>query len=458
METIAAIATAMSPAGISIVRISGPEAFSVIDRIFVSAGKKKKKLSEQKSHTVHYGWIRDGGRTIDEVLVLLMRGPHSYTAEDTVEIDCHGGILVTKKILETVLKNGAVLAEPGEFTKRAFLNGRMDLSQAEAVADLIQAKNPFALQSSVGQLRGSVAAQVRRFREGILDSVAFIEAALDDPEHLSVDGYGRELKDKIVPMREEIDRLLDRFENGKILAEGIRTVLLGKPNAGKSSILNLLSGTDRAIVTEFAGTTRDTIEEQILIGSFSFRMMDTAGIRGTKDVVEQIGIEKAKKLAAEADLILYVCDSSVPLDENDEAILPLLKDKKVIYLLNKSDLPAVTGKEDWMKRGVSGPFLEISAVNGSGREELETLLEEMYETGDISSNDEVFLTNERQRQAFLRVRESLSLVISGIESGMTEDFYTIDLMDAYAALGEVIGEAVEEDLTNRIFSKFCMGK
>ncbi len=457
METIAAIATAMSPAGISIIRISGPEAFSVIDRIFYSAGKKK-KLSMEKSHTIHYGCIKENGKTIDEVLVLIMRAPHSYTAEDTVEIDCHGGILVTKKILETVLKNGARPAEPGEFSKRAFLNGRLDLSQAEAVADLIQAKNEFALRSSVGQLQGSVARKVKEFREEILDSVAFIEAALDDPEHISVDGYGTELKEKIIPIIREIELLLRRSENGKILTEGIRTVLLGKPNAGKSSILNLLSGTERAIVTEIAGTTRDTIEEQIRIGSFSFQMMDTAGIRGTSDVVEKIGVERAKKLAAEADLILFVCDTSVPLDENDAEILHLLTDKKVVYLLNKSDLPAVTGREDFQKKGIEGPFIELSAVCGSGREQLEEVLIQMYETGEISWNDEVFLTNERQKASFLQAKESLSMVLSSIESGMTEDFYTIDLMNAYTCLGEVIGEAVEEDLVNRIFSKFCMGK
>ena len=458
MDTIAAIATAMSPAGISIIRISGPDAFAVTDRIFCSAGKKKKKISDAKSHTIHYGTIIDGETVIDEVLVMVMRGPHSYTAEDTAEIDCHGGILVTKRILETVLKNGARAAEPGEFTKRAFLNGRLDLSQAEAVADLIRAKNEFALHSSVGQLQGSVAREVRKFREEILDSVAFIEAALDDPEHLSADGYGEELKKKLEPMLHRMDQLISRSENGKILTEGIRMVLLGKPNAGKSSILNLLSGTERAIVTEIAGTTRDTIEEQIRIGTFSFQIMDTAGIRGTNDTVEKIGVERAKKLAADADLILYVCDTSVELDENDDKILPLLTDKKVIYLLNKSDLPAVTGQEDLWKKGISGPFVELSARSGSGKEQLEEILVKMYENGEVALNDEVFLTNERQKQSFRKAKESLKLVISAIEEGLTEDFFAIDLMDAYASLGEVIGEAVEEDLVDRIFSKFCMGK
>lgn len=455
-ETIAAIATAMSPAGISIIRISGPESVNVIDRIFYPAGKKK--ISQVKSHTIHYGTIMDEEQAIDQVLVLVMREPHSYTGEDTVEIDCHGGILVTKRILETVLKNGARVAEPGEFTKRAFLNGKIDLSQAEAVSDLIQAKNQFALSSSVHQLQGSVAKEVHRYREEILDSMAFIEAALDDPEHLSADGYGEELKGKIYPMLDSIDRLLHRAENGKIISEGIKTVLLGKPNAGKSSILNMLSGTERSIVTEIAGTTRDTIEEQIRIGSFSFQMMDTAGIRDTADQVEQIGVDRAKKAAEEADLVLFVCDSSIPLDEDDEKILSILEGKKAVCLLNKSDLCSVVEEKDIRKKGFQGPFVELSAKIGSGRDQLENILTRMYEIGDITANDQVFLTNERQKQAFRQAKESLNMVIESIDQGMTEDFYTVDLMNAYTQLGEVVGESVEEDLINRIFSKFCMGK
>ena len=457
-DTIAAIATATSPAGISVIRLSGPQALETAEAVFVTPSGKKKDLHKAESHTIHYGYIEENGERIDEVLLLLMKAPRSYTAEDTVEIDCHGGILVTRKILETVCKHGARPAEPGEFTKRAFLNGRIDLSQAEAVTDLISAKNQFALRSSVSQLQGTVAETVHRFRDEILDSIAFIEAALDDPEHLSVDGYGEVLEQKIEPMIEEIQKLIDASENGRILTEGIRTVLLGKPNAGKSSILNLLAGSERAIVTDIAGTTRDAIEEQIRIGDFSFQMMDTAGIRNTDDKVERIGVEKARTLAKEADLILYVCDTSVPLDENDEEILPILNGKKVIYLLNKSDLTPVLQKEDLEARGIHGPFVEISAANGTGRGELEQLLTELFETGEISWNDQVFLTNERQKTEFRNAQNSLKMVQESIESGMSEDFFTIDLMNAYTSLGMVVGEAVEEDLVNRIFSKFCMGK
>ena len=457
-DTIAAIATATSPAGISVIRISGPQALETAEAVFVTPSGKKKDFHKAESHTIHYGYIEERGERIDEVLLLLMKAPRSYTAEDTVEIDCHGGILVTRKILETVCRHGARPAEPGEFTKRAFLNGRIDLSQAEAVTDLISAKNQFALKSSVSQLQGTVAETVHRFRNEILDSIAFIEAALDDPEHLSVDGYGEVLEQKLQPMIEELQRLIDSSENGRILTEGIRTVLLGKPNAGKSSILNLLAGSERAIVTDIEGTTRDAIEEQIRIGDFSFQMMDTAGIRNTEDKVERIGVEKARTLAKEADLILYVCDTSVPLDENDEEILPILQGKKVIYLLNKSDLTPVLQKEDLEARGITGPFVEISAANGTGREELEQLLTELFETGEISWNDQVFLTNERQKAEFRNAENSLKMVRESIESGMSEDFFTIDLMNAYTSLGMVVGEAVEEDLVNRIFSKFCMGK
>lgn len=455
--TIAAIATAVSPAGLSVIRISGEEAFSIIDKIYRSKSGHK-KLSEQQSHTIHYGYIYDGEEMIDEVLVLLMRAPKTFTKEDTVEIDCHGGILVTRKILDTVVKYGASLAEPGEFTKRAFLNGRMDLSEAEAVLDVIHAKNEFALQASVKQLRGSVAKKIRELRNDILDSIAFIESALDDPEHISIEGYDEQLKGILIKMQKELKRLATQYQNGKMLSEGIKTVILGKPNAGKSSLMNRLTGQERAIVTEIAGTTRDTLEEQVQIGGIGFQMIDTAGIRNTADVVEKIGVERAKQAAEEADLILYVVDASQPLDESDLEIISMIEQKKAIILLNKTDLePKLTVKE-LQKRCPSHPILMISAKTEEGMENLETTLQQMFLEGKISFNDEVYITNARHKECLDNSIKSIEKVLESIEAGLPEDFYTIDLMDAYSSLGLILGEAVEEDLVNRIFSKFCMGK
>ncbi len=455
-DTIAAVATAMAPSGIGIVRISGPEAVAVADRLY-RGKKKEKRLENMKSHTIHYGWIVEQEQVLDEVLVMLMRGPHSYTGEDTVEIDCHGGVLAVKRVLEAAVHAGARLAEPGEFTKRAFLNGRIDLSQAEAVMDVISAKSEYALQSSVSQLQGSVSRAVKEIREKLLYEIAFIESALDDPEHVSLDGYPERLKEIVRKEKGRIEKLLKSADDGKLLQEGIKTVILGKPNAGKSSLLNLLVGEEKAIVTEIAGTTRDVLEEQITLGGISLRMLDTAGIRSTADKVEQIGVERAKEHAKDADLILYVVDASVPLDENDAQIMELLRGRKTILLLNKSDLQTVISAEELTER-VNAPVLNISAREETGLEELETMIKEMFFQGEISFNDEVYITNLRQKQALKDALESLKLVENSIEAGMPEDFFSIDLMNAYERLGSMIGESVGEDLVNEIFSKFCTGK
>ena len=455
-DTIAAIATAMAPSGIGIVRISGPEAVAVADRLY-RGKKKEKKLADMKSHTIHYGWIVEKEQVLDEVLVMLMRGPHSYTGEDTVEIDCHGGVLAVKRVLEAVLHAGARIADPGEFTKRAFLNGRIDLSQAEAVMDVISAKSEYALQSSVSQLQGSVRRAVKEIREKLLYEIAFIESALDDPEHISLDGYPEKLEGIVQEEKRQIEKLLKSADDGKMLQEGIKTVILGKPNAGKSSLLNLLVGEEKAIVTDIAGTTRDVLEEQISLGGISLRMLDTAGIRSTEDKVEQIGVERAKEHAKNADLILYVVDASVPLDENDGQIMELLKDRKTILLLNKSDLETVISKEELTAR-IDAPVLNISAREETGLAELEALIKEMFFQGEISFNDEVYITNMRQKRALEEALESLNLVENSIAMGMPEDFFSIDLMNAYERLGSIIGEAVGEDLVNEIFSKFCTGK
>lgn len=465
-DTIAAIATGMSNGGISIVRISGEDAFAIIDKIYRSKSGKK-IISQQESHTIHYGYIYDGEELVDEVLVAVMKAPNTYTRENVIEINCHGGITVTRKVLETVIKYGARTAEPGEFTKRAFLNGRLDLSQAEAVIDVINAKNAYALSSSLTQLRGSVLEKIRSVRESILHDTAFIETALDDPEHISVDGFGEELLGRVEENIKVLNHLVKSADNGRILKEGIETVILGKPNAGKSSLLNVLLGEERAIVTDIEGTTRDTLEETILLDSVMLHIKDTAGIRETVDVVEQIGVEKARDSANQADLILYVVDSSRPLDENDKLILEFLKEKlqktKVVVLLNKQDLNVVVSKQDiqdeLLKYEIEdSKILSISAKLEQGIPVLEETLKEMFYQGKISFNDEVYITNMRQKEAIVEGLESLKQVKESILNQMPEDFYSIDLMNAYETLGRVIGETVEEDLINKIFSEFCVGK
>ena len=455
-DTIAAIATAMTPSGIGIVRISGEDALTIIQKIYRSP-KNRKNLFECSSHTIHYGYIYDGDEMIDEVMVLLMKAPNTYTREDTVEIDCHGGVFVMKRILETVIKYGARPAEPGEFTKRAFLNGRIDLSQAESVIDVIQSKNEFALKSSLNQLKGAVLQNIKAIRGNIIHEIAYIESALDDPEHISLDGYGEALKEKITVISQQIQKLLDSADNGRILKEGISTVIVGKPNAGKSSLMNILVGEDRAIVTDIAGTTRDILEEQINLGGISLNIIDTAGIRNTSDVVEKIGVSKAKEYAAKADLTIYVIDSSTELDENDFEIMELLDEQHSIVLLNKSDLTPVT-TEETVKKHLNAKVISISAKNHTGIQELEDTIKEMFFHGEVSLNDEVYITNIRQKTSLQEALDSLHLVMQSIEDGMPEDFYSIDLMNAYEELGKIIGEAVEDDLVNEIFSKFCMGK
>ena len=454
--TIAAISTAMSASGIGIVRISGENAMDVISRIYRSKGGKK-KIKEVPSHTIHYGYIYNGEELVDEVLVMIMRAPRTFTGEDTVEIDCHGGLYAMKRVLETVLKNGAEIAGPGEFTKRAFLNGRLDLSQAEAVMDVIQAKNDYALKSSMEQLRGSVQKEIRDIREKLIYHIAYIESALDDPEHISLDGYPQELLEVVDKEQQEVKRLLKSSSDGKIIQEGIQTVILGKPNAGKSSLLNLLLGENRAIVTNIAGTTRDILEEYITLHGITLKITDTAGIRETEDIVEKIGVDKAREMAQKADLILYVVDSSVPLDENDEEIMSMLGGKKAIILYNKTDLTPVIPLEELRKK-TGHPVIPISAKEKTGIMELEDKVKEMFFGGELSFNDEVYITNARHKAALEEADKSLDLVRNSIEMGMPEDFFSIDLMNAYENLGKILGESVGEDLVNEIFSKFCMGK
>ncbi len=455
-DTIAAVATGLSTAGISIIRISGDEAFQIIDKIFRKK-KSKKKLSEMETHTVHYGYIVNNEEIIDEVMVVIMRGPRSYTKEDSIEIDCHGGIVVTKRVLETVLEAGARLAQPGEFTKRAFLNGRIDLSQAEAVIDVIHAKSELALKNSLSQLKGNVLDKIKEIRNSILLDTAYIEAALDDPEHISLDGFSEQLEQHVEVLQNDIFKLLNSAENGRLIKEGISTVILGKPNVGKSSLLNVLVGEERAIVTEIAGTTRDTIEETIYLNGVCLNVIDTAGIRETDDIVEKIGVDKSRKSAEAADLIIYVVDASTPLDENDYSIIDFIKDKKAIILLNKTDLDTVVD-EDQIKKATQKTIVKISAKNHTGMDEMEKVITDMFFKGNLTFNDEIYISNARQKEALQQAKISLEQVHNSINLGMPEDFFTIDLMNAYEALGSIIGEAVDEDLINTIFKEFCMGK
>lgn len=467
-STIAAISTALNHSGIGIVRVSGEDAVEIVDRIFLSPSGKK--LKNCRSHTIHYGQIVEDDQIVDEVLIMLMRGPHTYTTEDTVEINCHGGVYVVKRVLETVLNQGAVMAEPGEFTKRAFLAGRIDLSQAEAVMDLIQSQNEYARKASIGQLRGNLSDRVKKLREEILYQIAYLESALDDPEHISLEGYTEELGPRLQEWRNQIEKMIVSFENGRRMTEGIKTVIVGKPNAGKSSILNLLSGEERAIVTEVAGTTRDVLEEHISLNGVSLRLLDTAGIRKTEDVVESIGVKRALAHAKDADLILYVADSVTGLDENDEDILKQIQGKKGIVLINKTDRRE-TGSPDGNVRTSYESMIDIlkgkyhfsepilfSAKTGAGLEELTRRIYDMFFTGRISFNDQIYITNVRHRDLLKQSLESLTLVETSIENHMPEDFFSIDLMDAYTSLGLIIGEEVEDDLVNEIFHRFCMGK
>lgn len=453
-DTIAAISTGMTNSGIGIVRISGEEAFDIADRIY----KGRNKITESESHTIHYGHIIDGEETIDEVLVMVMRAPRTFTGEDTVEINCHGGTFVLKRVLETVLKNGARAAEPGEFTKRAFLNGKMDLSQAEAVIDVINSENEYALQSSISQLKGNIKNKINDIRKKIIYHTAFIESALDDPEHISVDGYGETLKSEAEKIIDELEILIRSADNGRVMKEGINTVIVGKPNAGKSSLLNVLSGHERAIVTDIEGTTRDILEEQIKLGGLSLNVIDTAGIRTTDDVIEKIGVDRAWEYAMNADLIIYVVDASKELDENDDKILDLIRNKNTIILLNKSDLDTVVTAGMMKERAGNIPVISVSAKEEQGIRELEEMVKEMFLKGEISFNDQIYITNVRQKNALSDALESMKKIIQSIDDGMPEDFYSIDLMDAYESLGSITGESVGEDLINEIFSKFCMGK
>ena len=475
-ETIAAIATGLSDSGIGIIRISGDEAVKVGNLIFRSPSGKN-ILQSAVSHRMYYGYVVNIGKSvsleknewknfiIDEVLAVVMKSPKSYTGEDTVEIQCHGGLFVMQKILSAALSAGARLAEPGEFTKRAFLNGKIDLTRAEAVMDVIHSQNELALAASVDHLTGSLYEKIKTLRGELIYEIAFIESALDDPEHISLEEYPKRLSKKLDVLLQDLKKMIETADNGRLIREGINTVIFGKPNVGKSSLMNLLLGEDRAIVTDVAGTTRDVLKESVCWGGIYLKITDTAGIRKANDEVEKIGVEKAKKCAEDADLILFMLDASLPLDEMDLEAFSELKDKKCIVLLNKCDLESVLTEDDVKKmycglspESKSIPVIRTCTKDGRGIEELEKTVKDLFFRGDLKMNHEIIITNTRHKEALQEAYESLCLVKKSVEDGMPEDFYSIDLMSAYASLGRIIGEEVDDDLVNEIFSKFCMGK
>ena len=465
-KTIVGIASAAG-GGIGIIRVSGSESMKIVDSIF-HPGKfnneenevliDKSYLQQQKSHTIHYGFIIAGNNeVVDEVMVSVMKAPATYTREDVVEINCHGGNYILQRVMQLLLEKGAFLAEPGEFTKRAFLNGRIDLSQAEAVMKMISSKNEFALQSAVKQLEGSVSKYIQQIREQILYEMGRIESALDDPEHYDLTGYSDELFDKTEQQIVSLQRLLDRFENGRMKSEGINTVIVGKPNAGKSSLMNILLDEDRAIVTDIAGTTRDALQESVRLGGLMLNLIDTAGIHNTEDTVEKIGVDRAKQYIEQADFILFVVDGSEEWSDEDEQILPLIAQKKGIILLNKADLKAKVS-ELFLKDKLSWDTIAFSNETKQGLQQLEQYITDKFERGDLQFNDQICLTSIRHKNAVMQAVNALHRVEQSVKDGMPEDFFTIDLMEAYQQLGLINGDTATEDLVNKIFEEFCMGK
>lgn len=455
-DTIAAIATGMGNSGIGIIRISGEAAIEISNQIFV-AKNKNKQIATMESYTAAFGLISYEGEIYDEAIALVMRAPHTYTAEDVVELDCHGGIVALKCILDLVLRLGARPAEPGEFTKRAFLNGRIDMSQAESVMDLIHAQNELAAKSSLRQLTGGLGEIISSMRETLLYKIAYIESALDDPENYSLDSFPQELDDTVDNLLITVEKLIKSSNNGRLVHEGIRTVILGRPNAGKSSVLNMLLGEDRAIVTDIEGTTRDTLEEHITIDEISLNIIDTAGIRDTEDIVERIGVDKAMETIEDADLILYIVDGTTPLNDNDYKIMECIKGKKSLTLINKNDQQTIVDKL-LITSQIDTEILDISAKEGTGKEELCAKLKQMFFNNELSYNNEIYISNMRHKALLYDTRDSLHKVKESIAMDMGEDFFTIDLMSAYISLGKIIGEELEDDLVNKIFSEFCMGK
>lgn len=457
-DTIAAISTALGNSGINIIRVSGIDSFKIVSKIFLK-GKSQRKVDIEslQANTIHFGYIFDDDICIDEVLISIFKAPNSYTTENVIEINCHGGSYVTKQILMIIISKGARLAEPGEFTKRAFLNGRIDLSQAEAVMDIIKSQNEYSLQSCVNHLRGDISNKIKILREDILKRTAYIEAALDDPEHYDLEGYSNELREAILSIINELKIMASSYNDGRIMIEGINTVIIGKPNVGKSSIMNYILHDDKAIVTDIPGTTRDVIEYKISIGKITLNLIDTAGIHNTEDKIESIGINKSIEWIDKADLILSVFDNSREYEEEDKNLVKLIENKVHINIFNKCDLEdKLTESID--NNSLKNDCIKFSAKQKKGYNELVNRIEELFYSNVLDVKNEFYITNMRHVELINKAIKSASMVIEGIDNCMSEDFLTIDMMDAYNLLGEIIGETIADDLADKIFSEFCMGK
>ncbi|MCB2290633.1 tRNA uridine-5-carboxymethylaminomethyl(34) synthesis GTPase MnmE [Clostridium sp. CS001] len=454
-DTIAAIATSIGEGGISIIRVSGDKSIDIVDSIFV--GKNNRKLNDFKSYTMRYGHIVDkSGNRLDEVIISYMKGPKSFTAEDTIEINCHGGVVGTNRILQEIIRAGARIAAPGEFTKRAFLNGRIDLSQAEAVIDIIRAKTDLSMKAALMQSEGTISREIKTIRNKLLSVIAHIEATVDYPEEDMEEVTAQEVSENVTNIIGEIDTLLSTADEGKILREGLSTVIVGKPNVGKSSLLNALVKEKRAIVTDVPGTTRDAIEEYISIEGIPVKIVDTAGIRETDDIVEKIGVEKSKEKIDEADLVILMLDLSNRLSNEDREIIKYIKDKRYIVLLNKSDLDGKMEKEE-LKDLKSKYITNISVKTGKGLDQVKDHIKDLFFNGEVKTEG-IFVTNSRHKESLIRAKENLETSLNALEYTSAIDLASIDIRNAWMSLGEITGEALEEDIIHKIFSEFCLGK
>ncbi|ONI39397.1 tRNA uridine-5-carboxymethylaminomethyl(34) synthesis GTPase MnmE [Candidatus Epulonipiscium fishelsonii] len=455
LDTIASISTAIGMGAIGIIRVSGDRAIEIVDKIFKMPSKKS--LAEMPTHTIHYGHIVDqNNEVIDEVLLMLMKAPRTFTREDVVEINCHGGIVPMELILMNIIKNGARIAERGEFTKRAFLNGRIDLSQVEAVMDIVEAKTELSLKQAINQLEGRLTREIKKYQDELIDIIAKIEVSIDYPEYDDDDILIEDLLGKIKQMRQNLEQLLATSDNGKMIREGVKTAIIGKPNVGKSSLLNILLEENKAIVTNIAGTTRDVVEAYLNIDGIPFVLLDTAGIRETQDIVEQIGIDRSKKCIEEADLILIILDSSDEIDQEDMNLINLTINKNVIYVLNKTDLEFKTCEDDILEYNKASKIVNISTKIPKGIDTLKLEMKNIFKSIEIASN--VTISNQRQKESLIKSIQSLDQGISTLEEGLSVDYIAIDLHEAYGHLGMIAGEVLKEEIIDNLFGRFCLGK